>query len=93
MHSKILFVLLSAFALIDCNTATEEEEFVSILCHLTNNYGLWLQIGDRQCLTGCFGDPKCNPIIVLNQCEPIHAAPGTTDQPFFGGLYVYIIMN
>lgn len=88
MQSKVLFVLLSAFALIDFNTATEEKELVSILCYLARNNGLWFQIASRQCLTGCLGDPKSNPIILFNQCEPIQDAPGTIERRFYRGLYV-----
>lgn len=89
MDSKIIFLLLSAFVLIDLSTANKE--YVALLCRLADKNALWLPVGNRQCTTGCLGDPEKNPLILFNNCEPIKKP--SVKQLYYAGISFFFLNN
>lgn len=90
MHSKIIFALLSAFVWIDLSAANKEA--VAVMCSLTRENSLWVPVGNRQCITGCFGDPKNHPIIVLNKCRPPNTL-GAVKEYVYKGIHFLVHIN
>lgn len=83
MHSKVLILLLSIFVLIDIGTANK---IMSVLCSLAKENYMYLPIGPRKCITGCFGDSTENPVVILNECEPLREEPGAAKPAFYDGI-------
>lgn len=90
MDSKIVLLLLSAFALIDLSTANKE--YVSVLCSLAKKNALHLPIAKRTCITGCFGNPNNHPLIVFNDCRP-PVVPGAVRKPYYPGISFFFLHN
>lgn len=87
MYSKILLALLSAFVLIGLSAANNE--VVAVICSLARENSLWLPVGNRKCITGCFGDPENHPIIVFNKCKPANSV-GLLTVPYYSGIYFLV---
>lgn len=90
MDSKIVFLLLSAFVLIDLSTANKE--IVSLFCSLVEKNSLHIPISKRTCITGCFGDPNNHPLIVFNQCLP-PLVPGVAPKQHYAGISIFLHLS
>lgn len=87
MQFKILFLLLSAFALIDLGKTNNTKKYMSELCRWAKKYYAWYPIANRKCIPGCLGDPDDHPIIVFNQCDP-SIAPDAVQEPYYLGIFI-----